>query len=404
MPNGFRHWCFTLNNPTDEEKLKLPRAPQDLWPHATHLVYQLEVGENNTPHIQGYVRFSRQRTLIQVRQLIHRAHFEHCKGTPLQNYEYCTKEEGRLDGPVVIGEFGIGPRGSGKRADGTDGNGGGHLKRSQFLDLIQEDPHTSTAELIALGGLSVLTQNPNLLGIARGYLLADVRRDGITVELYYGPTDVGKSRLADYLFPDAFRKAAGPWWDLYEAQLQVILEDFDSDFCSIGDLLRVLDRYSLRVPVKGSFVQCVANHFIITSNELPDEWYPNATAKRLNAVKRRINTVIDFTTTPPRKHSGKAFFDTRVNSPGEVYDLPWLVDTPPDAPPSPTLPLPTPRRTPRLIPFEFEESLGDFSPVPQTPILDGRLNQFELPTQEIAESFNWDSPFHSVPSSPVHPQ
>lgn len=402
MPNGFRHWCFTLNNPTDDEKFELPRTEKELWPHATHCVYQLEAGENNTPHIQGYVRFDRQRTLIQVRRVIARAHWEHCKGTPLQNYEYCTKEEGRIEGPIVVGEFGIGPGRSRRGGSGTDSNGGGHLKRGQFLDLLQEDPHTSTAELIALGGLSVLTQNPNLLGIARGYLLTDVRRDGVIVELYYGPTGVGKSRLADTLFPDAYRKGGGPWWDQYEGELQVILEDFDSDFCSIGDLLRILDRYSLRVPVKGSFVQLVANHFIITSNELPDEWYPNATPKRLNAVKRRIGDVIDFTTPVPRKHCGKAFFDTRVNSPGVPYDLPWEVDPTPELPPSPTLPIATPSRPAHRIPFEFEESLGDFSPVPQTPILDGRLNRFELPTQEIAESFNWDSPFHSVPSSPVH--
>lgn len=98
-----RNWCFTLNNPGDV------RPTFEDW--ATYLVYQLEEGENGTPHLQGYVQTS-QKTLPFMKQWLPRAHFEPAKGTADDNTKYCTKEP-RLDGPWTEGE----PRRQGKRSD-----------------------------------------------------------------------------------------------------------------------------------------------------------------------------------------------------------------------------------------------------------------------------------------------
>lgn len=318
MPAGNRAWCFTLNNPTEDEKDLLPKESDQLFQHAVSLCYQLEAGASGTPHIQGYVRFSCQRSLNIVRSLIPRAHWEPAKGTPQQNLVYCTKADGRLAEPVVIGQFG--------------GVGGGapnaSLKRGDFLALVQDNPHITTNQLIDAGGLDVLCSAPNLLGIARGYLLADERGNGITCRLFVGPTGTGKSRLANHLFPLGYRKVSQRWWDGYAGESTVIFDDFDGSDLPIADLLQAIDRYSINVPVKGGFVKLVATNFIITSNLLPREWYPLAPPKRINAIHRRISEVIDFSSDPPTHFTGQHYLIEGKAYGGDPYPLPWLTPDP----------------------------------------------------------------------------
>lgn len=327
MPNGNRAWCFTLNNPTEDETSTLPVSLPIQWDLCSHLCYQLEQGEQGTPHYQGYARFRCQRSLRTVRALLPRAHWEPARGTSTQNLAYCTKPDGRLGEPVILGVF------------GTGSDQPSSLKRTDFVATVQSNPFISEAELIDLGGLEVLATTPNLLGTVRGFLLADVRRDGVTSELYYGDTGTGKSRFADHRYPDAFRKTNGPWWDGYSGQTTVIFDDFDSDFMSIGEFLRVIDRYPLSVPVKGGFVRLVATHFVITSNHLPSQWYPDIRPVRLKAVHRRIARVFEFTQNNAGdiavlQYDGPKYLNhTEVT--GLPITLPWLTsDLPSDLPPA----------------------------------------------------------------------
>lgn len=331
--HGNRAWCFTLNNPTDEENLLFPNAlPNETFRYAVSLVYQLEAGEGNTPHYQGYVRFNRQRTLAHVRAILARAHWEPAKGTAQQNVDYCCKDAGRLSEPVLLGFGPIRPGGGGLRPQ--------RLRRADIVELLQETPDLTVTELINRGGLEIIATQPNLVGCLKGHLLQDNRRAGVVCHLYYGLTGCGKSRLATTLFPAAYRKGSGDWWDSYNGESEVILDDFDDDFMHIGDLLRVVDRYPMRVPVKGSFVQLVATTFIITSNHLPHEWYPKLESKRVDAVRRRIATVVTFNSDgrTMSTHQASDYFDTTSIMPVRpvVELLPWLrpaeVDVAPVAP------------------------------------------------------------------------
>lgn len=57
-------------------------------------------------------------------------------------------------------------------------------------------------------------------------------------------------------------------------------------------MLQLLDRYPLRVEVKGSFVPFVSRRVIITSNVPPDEWYPNIRDR--SPLMRRLTSVTAF--------------------------------------------------------------------------------------------------------------
>ena len=84
------HWCFTLNNYTDEEYENL----KSIFPeHVRYMILAKEVGdENETPHIQGYCQFNPKKRFENVKEILgERCHIEKCKGNPAQNIEYCKK-------------------------------------------------------------------------------------------------------------------------------------------------------------------------------------------------------------------------------------------------------------------------------------------------------------------------
>ncbi|AUM61916.1 Rep [uncultured virus] len=108
-----RNWCITINNPIDSDKSQFEEEVVRSRP-IKYIVWQIESGENGTPHIQGYVCFSKQLRLNQVKEYFPRAHLEVARGKPEDNKKYCTKEEGRLEGPFEFGEM---PEGQGRRSD-----------------------------------------------------------------------------------------------------------------------------------------------------------------------------------------------------------------------------------------------------------------------------------------------
>lgn len=87
-----RAFCFTINNYTDADCDSVTALAN----HAQYIVCGKEVGESNTPHLQGYVYFENQRTFASVSKKLPRAHLEKAKGTPAQNREYCKKQNNIL--------------------------------------------------------------------------------------------------------------------------------------------------------------------------------------------------------------------------------------------------------------------------------------------------------------------
>jgi len=58
MAKGTRAWCFTLNNYTEEERDALRSLK------CKYIVFGYERGEEGTPHLQGYVHLSTQKTPV----------------------------------------------------------------------------------------------------------------------------------------------------------------------------------------------------------------------------------------------------------------------------------------------------------------------------------------------------
>lgn len=244
-----QNWCFTVNNPTQPYPI--------LNDTIKYLVYQLERGEQGTPHLQGYLQtYSRTSRRKLLNFLPQGTHLEPRRGTHQQAKEYCTKTESRVSGPW---EYGIETTKRGQRTD-----------LEQIKLSIQEGAdETSIAE-------EYFTQWCTHHKAFKRYrtLLQPKRSTETNLWIFTGNTGTGKSQAAHNIDNNAYWKPEGKWWDFYNNERTVILDDFSGDI-SYEYLLRLTDRYPLYVEHKGGFSQFTSTTIIITSNTTYTEWYPN---------------------------------------------------------------------------------------------------------------------------------
>lgn len=271
-------WCFTLNNPSEDGPTLLSRLEAN--PQLRFVVFQLEKAASGTLHFQGYLEFRRSVRLSTLRALLPGAHAEVRRGTAAEATAYCTKEDTREDGPWTFGEPSAG---QGTRSD---------IERA--CALVRE------------GGLALLREKDpaSYVRYSRGFEALDrampVPRRGSPPEviLLYGPTGCGKTRFFYDNTEEATSYAtpitSGVWFDGYMGQPDVLIDDFDGAI-QLRHALRLFDRYSLSVPIKGGFVIWSPQRIFVTTNLHPRQWYDyDKREEQFFAIVRRFTRFVLF--------------------------------------------------------------------------------------------------------------
>jgi len=270
-----RGWILTINNIADWNGLQ-----ESVRSHkqVRYFCGQLEVGKEGTRHLQAYVEFGGPVGLQFVCKLFPRAHAEIRRGTPEEARKYCSKEETRVEGTHY--EYGTLPGGGAKRQgarEDLDAVRGAVQGGATVRTLIESFPVT-------------YARYPKFCD--RLLMEYTGRRSWKTeVRVYVGPTGCGKTSAAYQEFPDLWSKPEGAWFDGYNGEAHVLIDDFRGGRdcgISFASMLQLLDRYRMVVPVKGSFVQWVPRVIIITSNIKPEFWYP---WEEVAPLKRRIDVL-----------------------------------------------------------------------------------------------------------------
>nr|WQA30130.1 MAG: rep protein [Cressdnaviricota sp.] len=82
-----RRYCFTLNNPTEEERDHISAI------NCEYLLYGTEHQNEGTPHLQGYIVFKNPQSFEALKKFMPRAHIERARFDHETNIRYCTKED-----------------------------------------------------------------------------------------------------------------------------------------------------------------------------------------------------------------------------------------------------------------------------------------------------------------------
>lgn len=95
-----KKWQLTENNPDYTKREAVERLTS--IGEAIYCVGCSEVGESGTSHIHVFVVYKNAISMSSLKKLFPRAHFEHCKGSNVQNREYVVKDDKE---PYEVGEL-----------------------------------------------------------------------------------------------------------------------------------------------------------------------------------------------------------------------------------------------------------------------------------------------------------
>jgi len=80
-------WIWTINNYTDTDIERIQNID------CKYVVYGKEIGENGTPHLQGFIIFNQKKRFSSAKECIgRRAHLEAARGTNAEASQYCKKD------------------------------------------------------------------------------------------------------------------------------------------------------------------------------------------------------------------------------------------------------------------------------------------------------------------------
>lgn len=262
-----RKWFLTINNFDDKE-----------WWNACDEVHKCkygicckEVGELGTPHLHIWLHYENARTGESVQKKFPRCWKQVGKGN--DNDQVYLKKQNEFV------EHGI-PEKQGRRKDIDTVKeiiaGGGGME--EVVTSVNSYQAMRCAELILK-----YTEKPRPI-------------NPIKVFWFYGGAGTGKTR---YVFDNEdhpFTPITIKWWEGYDADAVVLIDDWRPEWCGYKDLLRLTDIYPFRVESKGGSRQVQYKKIYITSDLSPREYFGRRSDKDLLQLERRITLLKCFDT------------------------------------------------------------------------------------------------------------
>lgn len=282
-----KHWAFTLyptqgdTQPSDEIAGCVEDALKEAGGVAAY-VFQLECcPDTGRFHYQGHIVCRGRMRRNQVKRCF-RGAFDRAEETvhvePARDAKasigYAQKDTSRVDGPWKGGDVtlvAVGAAVQGKRSDilavmemAMDG-------KSED-DIMDAFPTVYFHHAHKIRNIIARTQAKNRAK------LVDTGGGEPTVTIYWGKSGVGKTRriyqkhgaMAVYAPLVQDRTI---WWEGYNGQKVLLLDDFDPESMKLPLLLKLCDRYAVQLPVKGGSMTANFEYIYFTSNKDPMTWY-----------------------------------------------------------------------------------------------------------------------------------
>lgn len=263
-----RSWVFTWNNFTENNENQLKKLK------TTYIMYGKEKAPTTgTPHLQGWFHLPSPRTWngLTQRELRGISFLEPMRGSPADNNKYCSKDN-------VAYEKGTMPE---------------QGERNDLAEIRKIIDNGGTMRDIMREGF-----NYQAIRYAEKYLtyMEKPREEKLEIKWFWGPTGQGKSHDArEECDPkEYYRQTLEKWWEGYDGQKHVVLDDFRDSWMRFDQLLRLCEGYPLRIENKGGSRQFKPTKIIITSHFPPEQCYRNIPMENKMQLIRRIDEVIEY--------------------------------------------------------------------------------------------------------------
>lgn len=264
----YRNFCFTLNNYTEAEYNNIFNNE---W--IQYIIIGKEIGESGTPHLQGYIELKTRKSLKQLRdEISKRWHIEPRRGNQNQAIYYCMKgsqshtewKKMGVKGPNFKKDADYKERGD-KKEPG---------KRSDLVGLKIKVLEGKSLQKIVEEDVENYQQLKFVEGLQK-YCAVSHEFNKKEVIWLYGDTGTGKTKRAMTECPsgETFHALNGKWFDGYQGQKFVIIDELRAKNFPYDMLLKLLDGYQLRVEVKGSTVVWKPEVVYITTCYDPQRTY-----------------------------------------------------------------------------------------------------------------------------------
>jgi len=295
----YRYWVFTCNNYTDSNVDFIKNELSEIADF-DYVIVGYEVGEKGTHHLQGYAQFRKGIRFKRLRQLLDRRDFggaycsiERARGSAVQNRGYCWKGEAeKMSWPTWETEAHPSAlyfeRGNCQFND----NQGGRTDLVLIKDLLKNNDIKAVKEEFFPQWVRYHKSFEKYLAEQDQTHVRSYKKRKFKSSVYVntGPPGSGKTKYFwdKYDNMDTITYANG-FIIGYTGAPVVLFDDFESERVPRGLFLQLIDRYPMKVNVKGGSMEWNPETICITSNYDPESWYGYDLA-----VLRRIDEINKF--------------------------------------------------------------------------------------------------------------
>lgn len=236
-----------------------------------------------TPHYHAYLEFPNPVSLTKLNKTFPKAHFEKRKGTSKQARDYCAKDGAFFEKGEISNQGG---RSDIKEACEAV------IEGKSFKDIALEHPEAFTKYEKGLRALKASQYTH--------------RTERPIVSWHWGQSGTGKTETAVRNHKTHYVKDCSIWWDRYEQEEAIIIDDFDGKW-NFRDFLRLLDKNKYQGQYKGGYIPINSKYIYITCEYPPSEFWQG---NELEQVMSRLSKVIHFEGENLRKAETKTEFLT----------------------------------------------------------------------------------------------
>jgi len=234
------------------------------------------------PHLQGFIVFTHAKSVRAARALLPGCHVEVARGSPAQCIAYSSKED---TDPYTRGTPPLSQEEKGQK---------------------EKERYEEAWRLAKLGEIEAIAPDIRLRlystikRIATDYMPRAVPLATTCGIWIFGESGTGKTRSVLDAYPDAYPKPRSMWWDGYQHQPIVLLDDVDKFDVKLGGALKHwADHYPFIAEIKGGSLQIRPSKFVVTSQyRIEDIWQDQATVdallRRFVVIEKKLGLAIEI--------------------------------------------------------------------------------------------------------------